>query len=1206
MAISDLFNELQKDSFKMDSDSEKKIVRKLLEMVATDKAAEVRAFAVKCLPPLVKKVHEDQAIEMFDKLAAYVYEEKEEQVRDVAGSGLRTMIDEYPDEQLATMKNVLRRLTPRLISGISAESSPQDVLQISLDLMNDILAKYGKELTADAEKIQKAVIPHITSKTSAAKKKAISCLGYLSNVSSEKQFTELMEYLLSSIPKSKKADVVRTYIQAIGNLSRSVGYRMGKQIPNVVPLVLKFVNHPNYEEDDELREICFQTFESLIYRCPQEITEFLQKIIEQCLTFIKHDPNYAVGSDEDEDAMDVDEDDDDDDDGGYSDDDDMSWKVRKASSRCLCAVIRTRPEMIQELYKSVAPVLVARFSEREENVKLDIFGTFGALLSQTSLLSGGSGAGVSGPSDELMAMVPKIVASLSKQLKDKKTKPQTRIGCFAVLRQLVQVLPGCLSKHVGDIISGVQPSFDSKSSSSPLKTETLLFLRTLLSSHPAAVFHPHIKPITSSVYKAVGDSYYKITAEALRVCSEIVKILRPAGGSFDYKPFVTPLYNAVQDKFSANDIDQEVKEEAINCVALLISLMGDELKEQTKSVLKVLVDRLRNEITRLTAVRAVADIASSSLKIDLSSVLADIIKELSSFLRKQNRQLKQQTLNALVAVVQHYGSDKSAQALFDDVLKDLAALITDSEMHLAHLALRLVVAILKECPASAATVATTIFPAALNILTSSLLQGLALESLLAAFTAMLQSGAKALIFDSLLDSFINLVAKRDGKDELSRAAYSNIGQCIAAIVAVSAEDKQTSTVQRFLSELTKGKGDAMHLLAVFAVGEIGRRVDLSGNKDLKKAVLACFDNSNEDVKSAASVALGGIAVGNMEKFLPELLAEVDAQPKRQYLLLGAMREVIVSQSRTDKGVQNLAKFFDHFSKLLFTHTNSNEEGTRNIVAECLGKLALVNPAVVIPELVRERSASKPTNTRATVVSALKFAILERANPSVDDVLASHMGEFLDLLSDPEVAVRHATLLAFNYAIHHKPQLVRPILQKYLPALYGETKVKPELITEVELGPFKHKVDNGQPLRQAAFECMYTLLDTCLDRLDLTVFIQHVKDGLGDHHDIRTLNHLMVAKLAHRASASLLHGLDLLIEPMRVTITTKVKDNAVQHERERNEELIRSALRAVAAVSRIPNVDDNQKFADFLKSTVLQPGIKERYDVIVKEVNESMK
>jgi hypothetical protein len=1014
-----------------------------------------------------------------------------------------------------------------------------------------------------------------------------------------------MEHLLTSIQKSKKADAVRTHIQAIGTLSRAVGYRMGKQITNVVPLVLKYVDHKDFSEDDELREICFQTFESLIYRCPKEIAEFLGKIIDQCLTFIKHDPNYAVGSDEDEDAMDVDEDDDDEDDGGYSDDDDMSWKVRKASSRCLCAVIRTRPEMIQELYKKVAPVLVARFTEREENVKLDVFSTFGALLSQTSLLSG-AGAGASGPSDELATMVPKIVAALAKQLKDKKTKPQTRIGCFAVLRQLAQVLPGALGKHVPEIVPGIQHSFDSKSSSSPLKTETLLFLRTLLSSHPASVFHPHVKAITTSVYKAVGDSYYKITAEALRVCCEIVKVLRPQGSSFDFKPFVKPLYQAVSEKFGANDIDQEVKEEAINCVSLLVSLLGDELKEETKVVLKILLDRLRNEITRLTAVRAVADIAASPLKIDISSVLADTIKELSSFLRKQNRQLKQQTLNALVAVVQHYGSDKAAQALFDEVLKDLSGLVTDTEMHLAHLALRLVVAILKESPASAGTVATTILPAALNLLTSSLLQGLALESTLAGLAAMMASGAKGLTYDALLESLINLVAKREGKDELSRAAYSSIGQAIAAITSAAPEDKQAATVSRFLGEITKGKGDSVQLLAVFALGEIGRRVDLSSNKDIKKSVLACFESSNEDIKSAASIALGGIAVGNMEKFLPELLAEVDAQPKRQYLLLGAMREVIVSQSRSEKGVENLAKFFDHFAKLLFSHTASNEEGTRNMVSECLGKLALVNPAVVLPQLVAERGAGKPAHTRATVVSALKFAILERANPKVDDVLSAHMGEFLDLLSDSEIEVRHATLLAFNYAIHHKPQLVRPILLKYLPALYGETKIKPELITEVELGPFKHKVDNGQPLRQAAFECMYTMLDTCLDRLDLTVFIQHVKEGLADHHDIRTLNHLMVAKLAHRASASLAHGLDLLIEPIRTTVTTKVKDNAVQHERERNDELIRSALRAVAAVSRIPNIEDNQKFADFLKSTVLQPGLKERYEAILKEVTESMK
>jgi hypothetical protein len=47
MAISDLYNELQKDTFKVDLDGEKKLVARLLEAVARDKAAEVRSLAVK-------------------------------------------------------------------------------------------------------------------------------------------------------------------------------------------------------------------------------------------------------------------------------------------------------------------------------------------------------------------------------------------------------------------------------------------------------------------------------------------------------------------------------------------------------------------------------------------------------------------------------------------------------------------------------------------------------------------------------------------------------------------------------------------------------------------------------------------------------------------------------------------------------------------------------------------------------------------------------------------------------------------------------------------------------------------------------------------------------------------------------------------------------------------------------------------------------
>jgi cullin-associated NEDD8-dissociated protein 1 len=85
-------------------------------------------------------------------------------------------------------------------------------------------------------------------------------------------------------------------------------------------------------------------------------------------------------------------------------------------------------------------------------------------------------------------------------------------------------------------------------------------------------------------------------------------------------------------------------------------------------------------------------------------------------------------------------------------------------------------------------------------------------------------------------------------------------------------------------------------------------------------------------------------------------------------------------------------------------------------------------------------------------------------------------------------------------------------------------LQPELIREVDLGPFKHKVDDGLEIRKAAFECMYTLLDTCLDQLELSTFIACLSEGLKDHYDIKMLCHLMLIRLAVYAPTALLEGL----------------------------------------------------------------------------------
>ena len=47
-------------------------------------------------------------------------------------------------------------------------------------------------------------------------------------------------------------------------------------------------------------------------------------------------------------------------------------------------------------------------------------------------------------------------------------------------------------------------------------------------------------------------------------------------------------------------------------------------------------------------------------------------------------------------------------------------------------------------------------------------------------------------------------------------------------------------------------------------------------------------------------------------------------------------------------------------------------------------------------------------------------------------------------------------------------------------------------------------------------------------------------------------------------------LDQIVEPLRATCTTKVKANSVKQEFEKQDELKRSAMRAIAALLQIPD------------------------------------
>jgi len=813
--------------------------------------------------------------------------------------------------------------------------------------------------------------------------------------------------------------------------------------------------------------------------------------------------------------------------------------------------------------------------------------------------------GDDGPATKLMNQMPALVKAVHKLMKDKSVK--TRQGCFMILSELIAVLPGALSEHIPALIPGIQFSLGDKQSSSNMKIDTLSFVQHLLQNQGQlpSVFHPHAPVLVPAIISAVSDPFYKISSEALLVLESLVKILRPFNNDskFDFKPFTSNVYQCCFVRLKASDIDQEVKERAISCMGYIVAHLGDHLKSELPTCLPIFLDRLKNEITRLTAVKALICIARSPLKIDLKPILAECMPILASFLRKNQRTLKLSSLTLLDTLVQNYAGQITSKAL-EPVLVELQPLLTDSDLHIAQFTMNLLTSVAKLHKASLPMVQKTSLAQILQLSQSSVIQGAALSAMLDFFQALVAAKLPGLSQKDLLTMLVDPVLAPTGAN-IHKQGKASIAKCVAALVVTQKESEAHAVVTQFASYLKPNDPSTAHqqTFSLLVIGETGKHMDLSKVGGLQNKIIESFNHNNEEVKSAASYALGNISLGNLADYVPFVLKEIENQPKRQYLLLHSLKEIISAQSGSSKGITVLEPYVPAIWKQLFKHCECSEEGTRNVVAECLGKLCLICPDKLLPELRNSLSSQSPL-MRTTVVTAMKFTISDQPQP-IDTLLKDCIGHFLGALTDPDLNVRRVALVAFNSAAHNKPSLIRDLLRSVLPQLYNETQKRKELIREVEMGPFKHEVDDGLDLRKAAFECMYTLLEKCIDRLDIFEFLSHVQDGLKDHYDIKMLTYLMVSRVAQLCPGAVLTKLDKLVEPLKLTVTTKVKANAVKQEYEKQDELKRSAMRAIAALMHVPGADKHPQLNEFLTQIKNTPELANLFESIQKDTSSGM-
>ncbi|KAK7965743.1 cullin-associated nedd8-dissociated protein 2 protein [Apiospora aurea] len=980
-------------------------------------------------------------------------------------------------------------------------------------------------------------------------------------------------------------------------------------------------------EFNEVREAALIALEAFLSSCGTKMRPYTEEVISSCLRYLKYDPNYAMDDDEDMDEEEegddedgLSDDDDFEDDGGFDDDDeDASWKVRRCAAKALYTLISTRSSDLLgkgTLYSEVAAPLIKRFDEREESVRLEVISTMSLLIRKTGegiiravnadeeLLqslpesrkrrrqdSGGfaymnkapyGATGLTspmreevpptGPRADLSNLTPQLVKVATKLLKGKQIP--TKQAIVNLLDDLISVQHGGLSTYFDQVM---QPIIDAtkvttgssvsasvalsggaaSATMTTLRVAVLVFISDIAKTHSSNLFQAYLSKIVAGVVAAVQDRFYKVSSEAIRTAEELVKAITPPRArmtSQKYKPDLETLYDIIIDRTAAIDADVEVRQKAIQALGTLLSRTsstdGQSLLDAQKrqAALDLLLDRLRNETTRLYAVRAIDKVAAHTTGGTLQpSWIQPVALELCGQLRKANRALRGASIQALQHLVTSPTSKGNLEpSTVDGIVAAILPVITANDSHLLGPALLVLAQLQQEDSKLIST--PGLIPAICELLKHTI-TGTALEALISLVISVGQVGMAKPLMSGVLQVGVGGDPAVVGK--------------VAGALFVASEGNAGVEIGSFIRELesaNQASDNARQSLALAILGEIGLR--MGPKSEMKPDLfLKQFHEEPDKVSMSAAVALGRAGAGNVPEFLPIILQAVQAKGAHQYLLLQAIREILqqVVHSSIDVG-----KYHTTIWELLLSV--SKAEDNKAICAECIGRLAIIEPKTYIPKL----QGLLQTKDAAVAIQALRYTLPD-SDETFDAMLKPVLVDMLlTVLKSEDMEIRRIGMTTLNSATHNKPDLILPHLGELVPFVMVESIIKPELIREVQMGPFKHQVDDGLEVRKSAYETLYALMENAFSRISSLEFYDRVIAGLRDENDIRSLCNLMLSKLIVIDPEETTRRLDTIAECYRKTLSTKLKEGSVKQEVEKQEEANKSVLRVTQQTQQVSN------------------------------------
>lgn len=919
----------------------------------------------------------------------------------------------------------------------------------TIDVLLEVIRHFGPMLQ-DSEKqdLQRLIMNVFDNEriNGIVKKKALVAMSALAFHLSDRAFGTLVSAIAERFGDARLTPSLRRIlITLVGSLAKSVPQRLGPYVKTLAPCVLSALSKEEYDRSiqnlaeagdpdsqfEEVREAALVALEVLLSSCSNFMRIYTEDCIAAATRYVSYDPAQALSNDDEEMEENQDEDDDDmqlngldeesdgfeEEEGLMSDDDDVSWKVRRCAAKVLYTIILTRShgDLLDNgmLYEKIAPALIGCFEEREENVRLEVLLALALLITKTnegrsfssmtnereaevaatyasssrkrrragsdaeSLDSQGtlssrtstnspanmSPRAVSGPQADLARWSSSIVVGVGKLLQEN-TIP-TKQAAIAVLRNIVHAQDGGLSDHLGKLINPIIDAFKppfaytghpstltsggGSVTATKLRIEALELIGIICDTHSPKVLSPHMGHIIASVNTSMRDQQYRVSGEAVHITESIIKALT-SPRSIDAERSLEHLgeiYHAIFQQTVAADVDLDVRQRAVHALGVLLAhTSGAKFsrslsKKDRLNALSIILDRLRNETTRLSAIQAIGSISASAKEGDelRQAWVNDVASELGKQLRKADRILRATSLGAL----KNMALNPVVMAYFDGAtIRQLAtillSLLSPNDLNLLSFALAILAKFVSQSPRA---IVDQDLDAAICALLLAPLGGAVIDSFLSLVKAIGEQG----VGRPIMERFLQEIGVTGDP--------AIVGKSIGTLL-VSGGTSVRVKLDDFAKELQSSQDEQRKCLSLSVLGEAGLR--LGSSSPLKPDLFtAHFRSKSNQVALAAAIALGRAGAGNINSYLPVILSNLEVMGNSQYLSLHSTKELLqqVGKARTD---------ISPYTRQIWERLLAASQGEDNkaVGAECIGRLTVIEPKTFLP-LLQVRSPIAESN-----------------------------------------------------------------------------------------------------------------------------------------------------------------------------------------------------------------------------------------------------